>query len=230
MTVTRRRSRSALRPAIKAWSFSRWKVWELCPQKAHFKFNERRPEPEGAALIRGKTVHDAGERYLSVERKPRAVPPGYELFASELAELRRDKAAAEVEIAFDRGWRPVGWFDDAAWCRVKIDALATSKRRARVVDFKTGRERPDHLEQLELYALALLKLDSRLEEVHVELWYLDSGEVVEADYARAEEDRLEDAWEARLRAMLADRRFPARPGSHCRFCPYSHQKGGPCEH
>jgi hypothetical protein len=64
----------------------------------------------------------------------------------------------ERKVALDRKMRPCGFFDDSVWWSGVIDFTRISRpeylMRAKVVDFKTGRQKPD-FRQLKLFALYL---------------------------------------------------------------------------
>lgn len=218
---------------VLAWSFSRWKTYEDCPRRTYFKVVRNLPDPSGPAAERGTQIHAAGEAYL---RAPRAaLPAPFKGFP--LNRLKRAGAQPEVELAFDRAWRPTEWFAPNAWLRVKVDALLVVARRAAavVVDYKSGKYRPNDEEyglQLDLYALAALLLDGpAVDSVVPELWFLDHATIEEAPapYAREQLPALQAAWEERVEAMMSDKVFAPRPGTGCRWCAFARAAGGPCE-
>lgn len=216
--------------ALTAWSISRLKDWERCPQYAKFRHGLKLPEPKGEALERGIAVHAEAEAYLTAEKPPRTLPASLSKFTPQFRELRRRGAQAEVKFAFTAAWELRDFFARDVWGRAVADALVVSGKKARIVDFKTGKKRDGYGDQLELYALVVLLAHPEVEEVSCELWYLDSGEIVKSKFKRAALEELTARWTLRPLPMLEDRIFPARPGWYCRWCHYRKDNAGPCEH
>jgi CRISPR/Cas system-associated exonuclease Cas4 (RecB family) len=99
--------------------------------------------------------------------------------------------------------------------------LVLGRHRRLVIDFKSGRARPEHPEDMRFYALLLL-LRTAVAPYRVATFFLDSGEwqaeeVDERTLDRAA-DRVVRAAEAALRARAGDP-LPLSPGRHCAWCP-----------
>jgi hypothetical protein len=218
-----------------AWSFSRYKDHRTCPRYAHWRHILKKPEgPKPPAMQRGGDIHKKGELYLL--GRVRAVPASFAGFRKEMQELRRAKAVAEGRWAMTAAWAAADFFDWAnAWCRVVLDAhYCPAPRRARVIDFKTGRVYPDdNAEQMDLYAVAALVHYPRAEDVDVELWYLDQPRGPDNPhvkrYSRRSAAAMQRRWRTKATPIMTDRRFPPRPGQQCGRCAYSKRKGGDCE-
>jgi hypothetical protein len=211
---------------IKAWSYSRYGTWKKCARRARYQYVDKLDQgPKSRALSRGIEIHEHAENYLKAQRRPKKIPAALSRFETMFAELRGQKAESELEITFTEEWEPTGWFDADAWCRIKVDAIAGP----RIIDFKTGRIYADHAEQLELYALAGFLRNPELETITGELWYLDSGDLTEADFTQDEVPALTALWEMRIKPMFEDRTFEPNPSPLCGWCPYSGKKGGPCD-
>lgn len=209
-----------------AWSYSRLTTFERCPAQMKYKL-DRVPEAASPAMERGSRIHKDAEEYLLGKHKQ--VPATLQGFEGEFKDLRKQKAVPEAQIAVNEFWEPVKWFDSAAWLRIVIDAqYAESKARDVLIDFKTGRAYPDHLEQLELYALVYFKLKPKLREVEGELWYLDQQDITHDTFPSSQTEALEAKWRERAEPLVAAQEFPATPGRHCNWCPFSSAKGGPC--
>lgn len=204
---------------LKAWSFSRYQTYTQCPLKAKLQFIDKLRIAPSPAMDRGRDMHKLCETFL---KTPRAkIPPELERFKLELRAIKKDKAKAEVEWAFDANYSKVDWFHYKAWLRVKTDALIIKPPLARLIDFKTGRPKEDHEEQLSLYALAAFQMDSRIQTAVTELWYLDTGDMTPFTFQRKQMADLQDEWEEKTKAMLSDTEFVANPGFLCRFCDFS---------
>jgi hypothetical protein len=236
-------------PPLDAWSYSRYATWCECPAKARFKYIDKLPEPSGPAAARGTEYHSLAEDYLA-GRIP-ALPTELNKLKKQYAALRKEKPEVEVEFALSRQWQPVHWFakgKDAAWCRVKLDAVVppTVTRRlkknfaiAKVYDHKTGgvdkdqKLRPgkeaEFEKQLELYALAALLRHPAADAAETYLLHIDAGAVTAGPpYMRSQIPQLIDLWEGRTAPMLKDVYFVPRPGPYCNRCHYRKGNGGPC--
>lgn len=220
---------------ITAWSYSRLACYETCPRQFRYRYVDKLPEPKSPAMDRGILIHEALEAYVKA-KAPVKLPPGFHHLKPELNLLRKAGAIAERELAFDRDWRPMSWFDRNVYVRIKIDvSVSVGHRRRKTIDYKTGQAKPEkHTEQLELYAVAeYYATPVQPEAVETGVWYVDHHSqplMLGITSGQREFLRLRQAWETRANRLLTDRKFVPRPiPSRCKWCPYSGLKGGPCE-
>lgn len=219
-----------------AWSFSRWKDHTECPRFAKLKHLDKIPEgAKGPALIRGEKIHKLAEDYVKGTLKK--FPAELKMFEAEFKELRKQKAVTEGKWAMNVAWKVADFFDwVGAWCRVVLDAHLKTGKRARVIDYKTGKIYGDNEEQLELYAISGFVHYPDVEFVDVELWYLDQPREANQKkpganpklktYKRSDLAKLQKKWKTKVIPMLSDKKFPPRPGPKCKYCAYSERKGG----
>lgn len=215
---------------ITAWSYSRYRDYEQCPQRAKYKHVDKMKEPGSPAMDRGSAIHKMAEDYASGRLKK--LPAELKNFKEQFMELKKSKPQCEQEWAFDTAWRRTDWFAREAWCRVKMDVAyeLPKAKTAYGIDHKTGRYKPGtYAEQLELYLLAMLLIFPDVETVVCKLWFLDSGEEEVYEATRADLPELKATWIKRTKPMLNDKRFSPKPGNHCRWCPFSKSKDGPCK-
>jgi len=224
---------------ITAWSISRLQDWETCPRKAKHKHVERIKEPGNKAMERGSEIHKEAECYIL--GKTRKLPKSLKRFEIEFKELRKINKVVKTEesLTVRDDWTQTTWDDwDGAWLRAKVDAMyidPDDPTRLIMIDFKTGRPRPDkHRDQLSLYAAIAFQLFFGIEVVDSELWYLDEGEIASERFTRAQAEQLRKTWEKKAKPMLTDKTFKAKPSSACAWCFYGQAgkaKGGPgcCE-
>lgn len=214
---------------IAAWSYSRYSTWRQCPLLAKLKFVDKLKEPDNKHQAKGTRVHDLAEKFVKGEIA--GVPEELALFSKQLTALKRAGAKAEQSIAFTKDWRLTGWFDADAWVRIKTDATLVKGKKARVVDYKTGkRYEPDHDEQLELYAAAVFLVYPEVETVSAEDWYIDSGKTEALEFTRGMLPGLLEKWQGIVRPMMADGRFEPKPSDKCRWCHFRKNNGGPCRY
>lgn len=222
-----------------AWSYSRLHDWEECGRKAKLKHLDKSApkEPEAPAMARGSAMHKTAELWSTKRHTDKKIPDELKLFEAEFIELRKIARRLNVEqqLAFDKNWNPCSWFGPEAWLRVVCDCeWVDDDNRVHVVDYKSGKIRDDHLEQLSLYAIAMFIKYPRATHVDTSLWYLDAGELKAETYERKDLAKLQKLWLSRSEPMLSDTEFKPTPGRGCRFCFYGQngkQKGGPgiCE-
>lgn len=222
-----------LSKTLKSWSPSRYALWSQCPAKAMYKHIMRLPEPSSPAAERGTAIHLEGELYLKGEIEK--VPVSYAKFAKDLQTIKKKAAEPERNYTFTREWQLTSGTDwENAWLRMRLDALVQNPKEKRVIviDFKTGKVRDgssEYRDQVELGAMAALIDFPNMERATTELWFLDHKVVVGGEVERKNLEPLKRKWELRVKPMLEDTKFPARPGVHCRWCAYSHTKRGPCK-
>lgn len=227
--------------ALTAWSFSRFKDYEKCPAYCKYKHVDKIKEPDTEHTAHGTEVHEAAERYVT--GKLGKLPKILAKFSVEFKETKKRKPKVEQEWAFDRDWRPVGWFSPEAWVRVKVDChyLTVEKKGSsgggrfacttvHVIDYKTGKVREaEHSEQRKLYALGAMLMYPDAVAVHVEHHYLDHGEIAEEQYPATQLDELKTYWLNKTKKMLKDKLFRPQPGRYCEWCFYRKENEGPCK-
>jgi hypothetical protein len=227
---------SNLPQTITAWSYSRYRDWKRCPFYAKCKHVLRMPEPGSPAMDRGGDIHKMAQEFTEAKRPPKVIPDELATFEQEFKIVRKMRPVCESEWAFNAQWAVTGWFDKDAWCRVKMDLhyMIENKNRLVVVDHKTGKvdDGEKYRDQEELYALSGMLQYPDVSEVEVQFWYLDAGVKMPEDervYPIKQMPNLRKEWEKRVKPMLADKMFVAKPNWACGRCPYSKSKGGPCK-
>jgi hypothetical protein len=209
-------------------------------------------EPENPFFIKGNCAHDTAATFITGTGRPplliktlptadgQPIKMDLRPVKAMLVDLRKRKAKAELEWAFDRQWIPVDWRDwDRAWLRIKTDVCADSVKPPTVdiVDWKTGKVHPEHAQQRSLYALGGLQLvqigklaggskDVKLTAQHV---YVDTGQSATENYVMKDLAPLKREWMTRIKEMMADTEYRPNPGHACRWCKFSKLKGGPCK-
>ena len=220
---------------ITAWSFSRWKAYDECPYSAKQKFIEKIKTPSGPAMERGNLIHKAAEAFVKGDVK--RLDPLLKPVASHIKRYKKLGAQSELEITVTNKWKPTGWFDTDAWLRIKVDLMLLIPKKkiitAEVVDYKTGKFKPDNEDyemQLSLYAAGTFSTEPDVNVVDTKLLFTDHNEVVEKTYERDELKGLIKTWENRIQPMMNDTLFAPRPGWYCRYCHFRKSNGGTCEY
>jgi len=230
-----------------SWSFTRYSTHKQCPLKAKLQHLDKIPEPKSMALERGAKIHELAEQYIKGQHK--RIPKELTKFTDLFKSLKRQYATkpetmfVEEMWAFDKGWNPRRW-DDWNNCvvRIKLDVAHLYDGVLWVIDWKTGKFRPDNTadyeEQLELYALAALLKAENVPAIP-RLAYLDVGVEYPKDedlvtYTSKDIPRLKELWSRRVKAMLADEKFSPTANRFCSWCWYRKANaenfgGGKCQ-
>jgi hypothetical protein len=95
-------------------------------------------------------------------------------------------------------------------------------------EYKTGQEYDEHAHQKQLYAMVAMVLYPQIEHVQVCGVYIDKGKIYPTTYNRAHLHSMKYTWKREI-DKLSVPIYPARPGMHCRWCPKSNKRGGPCQ-
>jgi CRISPR/Cas system-associated exonuclease Cas4 (RecB family) len=230
-------------PRLTSWSYSRYSDWRQCPLKAKLKHIDKLKEPGNAAMERGNQIHKDAEAFIK-GLKPRLAPE-LALFAAEFKMLKalfKKKAlpmVVEDNWAFTVTWDLSRWDDWVnCWVRIKLDCAHYVADGVMVVtDWKSGKpnnyKTVEYMEQLELYALAALLMHDHLTEVQVRIGWTDVGEMYPAEplsFYRKDAPKLQKVWDARVKPMMTDTKFVAKPNAMCRYCWFGQSKkaeGGP---
>lgn len=232
--------------AVRSWSYSSLKMFESCAARFKYEKIEKRPVGPQPALERGTQIHAALEAAVVNGHPPRIDDRRCDVEPLKLPEYIAEIRARDHEVekmwAFGSNWgflgieQPeLGKFLSGAWLRAKLDVYLRPiiKRRggvlARVIDWKTGRKYDDHEQQAELYAIGAMRREQReLDEVEVDMVYLDQGTIEKWTIPLAEIEEMQGEWNERAQRLLTARSYPATPGRECGWCPFSQRKKGPC--
>ena len=209
------------------WSFSRWEDFNKCPFFYALKHIAKVKTPDVPNWIfeRGNSIHALSEGFVKGEI--RNVPKDLSSFRDEFIAVRNLDAKAEVDYTITVDWVPTAGDDfDNAWLRAKLDIVVAKADPFTLVDVKTGKARPTHEQQGELYGmLALDRAPPATDRVDVEFWYVDSGDTETLSFERGKLDKLKRDWLKRIRPMLGGRLFQKTPSKwSCEYCPYRSDK------
>lgn len=143
---------------MKPWSYSSLKHFEQCPKSYHAQRVAKTHKQDDTAeyLTWGNKVHKELEDRINIKTPlPSYLEHLEPVIASFEAQAKTGKVfVAELEFAFRKDWTPTTYWADDCWTRGKVDVMLIGKDDAIILDWKTGKRRPD-FGQLEYYALAL---------------------------------------------------------------------------
>lgn len=209
----------------KRWSYSALSTWKGCPAQYKYSYIDRLPDVAGPAAERGTRLHSLCEDV--VNGKLPHIPNDLRKIGLRLLDFQQRKANTEAVWLLDKEWKPAD--NEGAWIKGIIDVHYVQDDVLHVVDYKSGQMYPEHVEQLELYAVMGMYLYPDVKRAEYSALYIDDGcHGAVGGVIRPMVDRLRDKWQASAEEMYNDQTFDPRPGRACRWCAYKKSKGGPC--
>lgn len=183
-----------------AWSYSALKQFETCPAQyaAERIYKTSKAEPHEAAIW-GIDVHEAIENRL---RKKTPLGERFETYETDSAavETLPGHHFYEHQMALDRQYRPTGWFAHNVWVRGIADVLVVNNKKAIVLDWKTGKVKPDSL-QLQLFAVFVFAHFPEVTTVFTVFQWLKVGKSDTALYHRSDLEELWAPFEAKYKEL-----------------------------
>lgn len=218
------------------WSLSKLGTFTKCRRRflysyiQHLKGTE---QPRGARE-RGVDQHAHIERYFK-DRTP--LPVDLTHYKQWFDMLCAYEPIAEEPLAMLEGWMPGSWEDPKVWWKGVLDLRVRKPPISWVFDWKTGKVYPDHVDQRELYAIAVFVNDPEINEIEAWHVYIDLGKKVKQIFFREQLPALIAKWNGKLAGYMqalerfvpgeAETMFVTNPSYLCDYCPYSRN---PCPH
>lgn len=201
-------------------------LFENCPYRYfHQRVAKTVEDKGGEASLYGERIHSALELKLKEDAE---LPQEAKHYAPLTDSVKRAAEGAQLyveqELTLNDNLTPTGWWDADAWLRSKLDVLIISGDSAIVMDWKTGKRKPD-FSQLELFALQVFKHYPEVQKVKTSFVWLKTLEIDSETFFRAE---AHDMWVKllariqRIQDALEYDNWPAKPSGLCRFCPARH--------
>ena len=208
-----------------AHSYTALKMYETCPKRYyHQRVTKEVVEQPGTATVYGERVHKQLEDYL----KTNTPLPTETVALQPLCDTVKENTQGggmllvEQEYTLTSDLKPTSWFAPDAWLRFKLDVLAIRPNgRAIVIDWKTGKRRPD-FDQLEMFAIAVFSFWPSADRVSSMFVWTKENATDKETYKR---EHLDDMWTRlltrihRVEKSLETDNWPAKPSGLCKFCP-----------
>lgn len=210
----------------KAWSYSALTSFETCPKQFwHYRIKKDFKDSGNESSTYGEYVHKAIQRYIKNNIKlPLDIvhmQPAIDKYKNSQMQL----SGTELQLAINSDYAPTGWFDKDVYCRVIIDAAYSYDSVALLLDWKTGKMKPDsEATQLSLAACVYMLHDANVDRVASRyVWLAHKGKTSNFTLNREDMPKVWNALAPRLkRYQEAHKRdeFPANPSGLCRkWCP-----------
>ena len=219
-----------------AWSYSALTSYETCPRR-HYETRVAKTvrEAESSAILIGNAAHKVLELRVKTGCP---IPATLQVTSAENVTTEQSTEGweplmarilqapgeffTERQIALNRSFQEVPWFDKDVWVRGVVDLGAINGEKAMAIDHKTGKRKPDS-DQLMLFAALMMHVWPKLQKVVTGFLWLKSRQLDQETYVR---DQLPEIWDnflprvARLEAAHKDNVWDPRPSGLCKnWCP-----------
>ena len=206
-----------------AHSYSSIKMFENCPKRYyHQRITKEVTDTGSDATRHGERIHADLEHRL-INQKPLTYDTEqYEVLCQTIEVLATGgELHAERQLCLNENLTPTSWYAKDAWLRSILDVLILKDDEAIVMDWKTGKRRPDFT-QLQLFALQVFKHFPEIKsvkssfvwlrdmEMDTEVFTVDKTNLMWADML----SRIE-----RIQQSLDNDNWPAKPSGLCNWCP-----------
>jgi hypothetical protein len=209
-------------------SFSSIKMYENCPFRYyHQRIAKTVTDQGGEASAHGERIHKYIEERLKGTHSPGEIADITNLepiIASIEALSAGGTLMTEQQLTLTQALTPTSWFAKDAWLRSILDVLVVQGRKAVVLDWKTGKRRPDFT-QLELFALQVFAHYEDVQEVSTGFIWTKDLAFDRETYKREQTSAMWASLLERIRRIEQSAEtgvWPAKPSGLCRFCPCNH--------
>jgi hypothetical protein len=180
------------------------------------------------AADRGTRLHTACEKYLKDEIPLEKLSIDFRNVRGHLTIMKDLKAKAEEVWLCDDHWNYQTEEDLLTRFKAVIDIHYIIGKTLFIIDLKTGRQYPEHADQLQLYAVMGFSRYPEVAVVETSALYLE-GPGHPSQYPRAMLPHLQKFWANRGGILFDATEYPATPSADaCRYCDYRAAKGGQC--
>ena len=203
-------------------SYSSIKMYENCPKRYYHQRITKEVEDVGsAATIYGTRVHADLEERLANGKKLTEETSKHESLCSEILKTKSE-VLVEQKMCLTKEFTPTTWMAKDAWFRSIVDVLLLNEKSATVMDWKTGKRRPDFM-QLELFAMQVFFHYPKIEKVITSfVWLKELGTDTKVFKRDKDLQSIINKFLIKLKhiytSVKTDNWIP-KPSGLCRFCP-----------
>lgn len=209
-----------------AHSYSAIKLYENCPLRYYRQRVAKDVIDEGGeASKHGERIHAFLENRLKENTELPQEIGHYETLCKAVERMAEGgELLVEKELVLNENLTPTGWWDADAWIRSKLDVLVIKGNHAVVMDWKTGKRKPDFF-QMQMFAVQVFKHYPEVQHVKTSLVWLKDMSMDSEKYTRLDANPM---WAEimkriqRIHTSLEHDNWPAKPSGLCRFCPARH--------
>jgi hypothetical protein len=204
-------------------SYSKISLWMKCPRQYHAKYVLKLRDPPGPAAQRGIEIH---AQFEAAVQQQLPLPDEFKFYDEYVKKL--EGSNCEYKVAVDHNWQPVPFDSPDAWLVGILDLWTIRGTVGTLLDWKTGKEYPDHVFQKQFYACLIADHAPGLELINTTNVYVDQKSIKTHTFAVSQIAHMREVWAGRVAKMEAETEFRPSPGPYCRWCIASHRKGGEC--
>ncbi len=204
------------------WSYSALTSFETCPKRYQLtRVTKQVTEPQTEATMWGNKVHKALELYAK-NQKP--LPPEFEEYGRYVRKILAldGKRVVEKRIALTKNFRETTWMAKDVWVRGVIDIGVVGSDTAYLLDWKTGKHRPD-TDQLKLFAALAFALYPWITKVVTGFVWLKVKKFDKEEFTR---EQLTEIWNdfmprlSRVALAYSEDKWLPKPSGLCKnWCP-----------
>lgn len=209
--------------ASASWSYSSMSLFQQCPKKYyHLRIAKDIPNPVSEQMRYGLQVHEAAEQYI---RDGTPIPPQFSYMQDALDKLKATKGTVycEQKLGLTRKLKPCAFDAADVWWRGIADLLVVDGKKARVLDYKTGKNGYPDTKQLELLSLAVFKHYPEVEAIKAALLFVVHPRLVQERYHVEEQGERWQRWieqSEQLDACIKNDVWNPKQNFTCRsWCP-----------
>ena len=127
----------------KPWSYSALNAFETCPRRYQLtRVTKESSEKQTEATLWGNRVHKSLEQFAKGEKALPKELKKYERYVTKILSYE-GKRIIETRMAINNNFRPTKWMAKDVWCRGIIDIGVVGSDTAYLLDWKTGKRKPD---------------------------------------------------------------------------------------
>ena len=210
----------------KPWSYSALTAYETCPKRFELtRVTKQVVEKQTEATMWGNKVHKALEHYA---KGTKPLPPDMEDYGRYVKKIQsyEGKRVVEERVALTKDLRPTKWMAKDVWVRGIIDIGVVGSKRAYLLDWKTGKHRPDS-DQLKLFAALAFAIYPWVDSVVTGFIWLKVDKFDKQMFTREQTTDIWDEFLPRLsriaRSYDEDKWLPKPSGLCKNWCPVGKQ-------
>ena len=206
-----------------AWSYSSLTKFETCPRQYYaVRVSKEVTEPPTDATLWGNAVHKALELRVAEKKPLPKTMAQWEPLVNKII-CKPGRVFTETKFALTKGYKLTTWFAKDVWVRGIVDIGIDAGKKAVVLDWKTGKPKPDS-EQLKLFAAFMFHSKPYMQQVSTGFVWLAHNKITKETYTR---EQLPEIWQEflprvrRLELAYEGNKWEPRPSGLCNgWCPH----------
>lgn len=206
----------------KPWSYSALTAFETCPKRYQLtRVTKQVVEKQTEATLWGNKVHKALELFALGKQPLPEEMQEYGRYVEKILSYE-GRRVVEERVALTKDFRPTTWMAKDVWVRGIIDIGVVGSDTAYLLDWKTGKHRPDS-DQLKLFAALAFAKYPWVSKVVTGFIFLKPKKFEKEKFTRKQ---LPEIWNdfmprlSRLAIASVEDKWVPKPSGLCRnWCP-----------